>query len=152
MPDLVLFQPDIPQNTGTILRMGACLGLAVHLIEPAGFALSDRNLRRAGMDYLDRAILTRHLSWDAFETWRGTTGRRLLLLSTHGKTLFTECSFRANDLLMLGRESAGAPPEVHERADATLRIPMAEGSRSLNIALAAAMVTGEALRQTASFP
>ncbi|WP_319775415.1 tRNA (cytidine(34)-2'-O)-methyltransferase [Breoghania sp.] len=152
MPDIALYQPDIPQNTGTILRMAACLGLSVHLIEPAGFALSDRNLRRAGLDYLDQAAMQRHLDWAAFESWRKAEGRRLLLLTTAAATAYTDFAFESSDILLMGRESAGAPPEVHEAADARLIIPMRPPARSLNIALAAAMVTGEALRQTAQFP
>lgn len=152
MPDLALYQPDIPQNTGTILRMAACLGISVHLIEPAGFALSDRNLKRAGMDYLDRAALVRHMDWDAFNAWRCDEGRRLLLLTTKSSTAYTDYSFESSDILLLGRESAGVPEEVHAAVDARLTIPMVEDIRSLNIALSAAMVTGEALRQTASFP
>lgn len=152
MPDIALYQPDIPQNTGTILRMAACLGISVHLIEPAGFALSDRNLKRAGMDYLDRASLVRHIDWAVFETWRKDAGRRLLLLTTKGSSAYTDFSFERDDIVLLGRESAGVPDEVHAAVDARLTIPMVEGVRSLNIALSAAMVTGEALRQTASFP
>lgn len=152
MPDIALYQPDIPQNTGTILRMAACLGISVHLIEPAGFALSDRNLKRAGMDYLDRVALVRHMDWDSFNTWRRDEGRRLALLTTKGATAYTDYSFESSDILLLGRESAGVPEDVHTAVDARLTIPMVEGTRSLNIALSAAMVTGEALRQTASFP
>ncbi len=152
MPDIALYQPDIPQNTGTILRMGACLGLTVHLIEPAGFALSDRNLRRAGLDYLDQAAMQRHLDWNAFEAWRRAEGRRLLLLTTAADRAYADFAFERSDILLLGRESAGAPQDVHDAADARLKIPMKPPARSLNIALAAAMVTGEALRQTAQFP
>lgn len=152
MPDIALYQPDIPQNTGTILRMAACLGLTVHLIEPAGFALSDRNLRRAGLDYLDQAAMRRHLDWNAFEDWRKKEGRRLLLLTTKAQTVYTDFVFQDADILLLGRESAGAPPQVHESADARIRIPMRAETRSLNIALATAMITGEALRQTGRFP
>ncbi|WP_107991941.1 tRNA (cytidine(34)-2'-O)-methyltransferase [Breoghania corrubedonensis] len=152
MPDIALFQPDIPQNTGTILRMAACLGLTVHLIEPAGFALSDRNFRRAGLDYLDQAAMRRHVDWSAFRDWQTKTGRRLLLLTTKADIVYTDFSFREDDILLLGRESAGAPPEVHAGADARLKIAMRPQTRSLNIALAAAMITGEALRQTDQFP
>lgn len=152
MPDLALYQPDIPQNTGTILRMAACLGISVHLIEPAGFALSDKNFKRAGMDYLDRACLVRHIDWAAFETWRREQRRRLVLMTTRGATPYADFAFSADDILLMGRESAGVPEEVHLAADARLVIPMVEGARSLNIALSAAMVAGEALRQTGSFP
>ncbi|AXS41464.1 tRNA (cytidine(34)-2'-O)-methyltransferase [Breoghania sp. L-A4] len=152
MPDIALYQPDIPQNTGTILRMAACLGITVHLIEPAGFALSDRNLKRAGMDYIDRAALVRHVDWAAFEAWRRDAGRRLVLLTTKATQAYAGFGFETSDILLLGRESAGVPQEVHDAADARLTIPMIKGTRSLNIALSAAMVTGEALRQTGSFP
>ncbi|WP_349357843.1 tRNA (cytidine(34)-2'-O)-methyltransferase [Stappia sp.] len=151
MPDLVLYQPDIPQNTGTMLRLGACLGVTVHLIEPAGFPMSDHALRRAGMDYLERAALVRHLGFDAFEDWRRTQGRRLVLLTTRAEKAFSRFSFRADDLLMLGRESVGVPATVHETVDARVTIPMVEGVRSLNVAVSAAMVLGEALRQTGGF-
>lgn len=152
MPDLALYQPDIPQNTGTILRMAACLGISVHLVEPAGFALSDKNFKRAGMDYLDRACLVRHMDWAAFETWRREQRRRLVLMTTRGATPYADFAFSADDILLMGRESAGVPEEVHQAADARLVIPMVEGARSLNIALSAAMVAGEALRQTGCFP
>ncbi|MBD8891361.1 tRNA (cytidine(34)-2'-O)-methyltransferase [Roseibium litorale] len=152
MPDLVLFQPDIPQNTGTILRTAACLGIAVHLIEPAGFPLSDSALKRAGMDYLERAALVRHLTFEAFDEWRNAGQRRLVLLTTKSAEPYADFSFRASDLLLLGRESAGVPDTVHERADTRLTIPMANGMRSLNVAISAAIVLGEALRQTGGFP
>ncbi len=152
MPDLALYQPDIPQNTGTILRLAACLGVSVHLIEPAGFPLSDHALKRAGMDYLERATMLRHIGWSAFEAWRAQCGRRLILLTTRGCIRYTDFVFRPDDLLLLGRESAGVPDEVHAAADAALIIPLAQGLRSLNVAVAAGMVLGEALRQTTSFP
>src|SRR5690606_2186019 len=152
MPDLALYQPDIPQNTGTILRLAACLGVSVHLIEPAGFPLSDHALKRAGMDYLERATMLRHISWSAFEAWREQCGRRLILLSTRGSVRYIDFEFRSDDLLLLGRESAGVPDEVHAAADAARPLPLAEGLRSLNVAVAAGMVLGEALRQTTSFP
>ena len=146
---LALFEPDIPQNTGAVLRLAACLGLGVDLIEPAGFILSDRRLHRAGMDYLDLVPLTRHSSWDAF--YRTRSGR-LVLLTTRAEARFTEFVFAPTDILLLGRESAGVPDFVHERADARIRVPMVPEARSLNVALAAAMVLSEALRQTMSFP
>ncbi|MCA1242315.1 tRNA (cytidine(34)-2'-O)-methyltransferase [Stappia stellulata] len=152
MPDLALYQPDIPQNTGTILRLAACMDVKVHLIEPAGFPLSDHALRRAGMDYLERAPLVRHLSFDAFETWRAENARRLVLMSTAAAIAYCDFDFAETDVLMLGRESAGVPQAVHERADARLIIPMAPGLRSLNVAVSAAMVLGEGLRQTRGFP
>lgn len=155
---LVLYQPDIPQNTGTLLRLAACLGIGVDLVEPAGFLLSDRQFRRAGLDYAERAVLCRHPSWEAYLTSRVASGSgpgsggRLLLLTTRGELAYPEFAFAADDALLLGRESAGAPEEVHAAADARLRIPMADGCRSLNVAVAAAMVLGEALRQTGGWP
>lgn len=149
---LALFQPDIPQNTGTLLRFAACMGLAVDIIEPCGFVFDDRRLRRAGMDYLDNVALTRHDSWNRFMTDRGKLGGRLVLLTTFGATPYVDYAFDSNDILLLGRESAGVPPEVHEAADARLLIPMVGGVRSLNVAVAGAMVAGEAMRQTGLFP
>ncbi len=146
---LALFEPDIPQNTGAVLRLGACLGLAVDIVEPCGFLLDDKRLRRAGMDYLDRVEMTRHGSWDAY---RRATAGRLVLLTTRGSTRYTDFAFRPDDNILLGRESAGVPEAVHAAADARLRIPMQAGARSINVALAAAMVLSEALRQTDSFP
>lgn len=144
---LALFQPDIPQNCGTMLRLCACLGIGAAIIEPAGFPTTDRNFRRAGMDYLDHVALDRHISWQAFEAWRAGTGRRLLLLSTKADRAYCDFSYLPGDILLVGRELAGVPDAVHEAADARLTIPMAPPLRSLNVAVAAAMVTGEALRQ-----
>ena len=152
MISLALYQPDIPQNTGTILRLGACLGVAVHVIEPAGFDLSDRSLRRAGMDYLAHARLVRHRSWDDFEAPRREMAARLVLLTTRAALPYTDFVFSAEDIILLGRESAGVPDAVHEAADTHLLIPMVAGLRSVNVATAAAMVLGEALRQTNGFP
>ena len=146
---LALYEPDIPQNTGALLRLGACLGLPVDIIEPCGFLLDDKRLRRAGMDYLDRVEMTRHTSWTAYN--RARAGR-LVLLTTKGGTRYTDFAFRRGDNLLLGRESAGVPEEVHAAADAHLVIPLRPEARSLNVALAAAMVLSEALRQTESFP
>ncbi|PDV90427.1 tRNA methyltransferase [Rhizobium sp. H4] len=145
---LALYQPDIAGNTGTILRLAACLGFPVDLIEPAGFDVSDRNLKRSGMDYIAAAALTRHVSWDRFEAWRATTPRRLILASTKAADRYTDFTFRSDDILLLGRESAGVPDHVHERADARILIPMVEGQRSINVAVSAAMIVGEAMRQT----
>lgn len=149
---IALYQPDIPGNTGTILRLAACMGLAVDVIEPAGFDLSDRMLRRAGMDYLEMAALTRHVSWEAFETWRAGGRRRLVLFTTAGAQPYTDFAFKADDILLFGRESGGVPQAVHERADARLLIPMPGGGRSLNVALSAAMAVGEAMRQVGEKP
>ena len=148
---IALYQPDIAGNTGTILRFAACLGLAVDVIEPAGFDLSDRNLKRAGMDYLESAALTRHVSFERFEAWRRESGRRLVLASTKAATRYTDFAFRPDDILLFGRESAGVPDAVHELADGRVLIPMQEGRRSINVALSAAMIAGEALRQTGGF-
>jgi len=144
---IALYQPDIAGNTGTILRFAACTGLAVDVIEPAGFDLSDRNLRRAGMDYLEMAALTRHVDWPRFEAWRRSEGRRLLLLSTKAAVPYTDFAFAQGDVILFGRESAGVPNTVHDAADTRLLIPMQAGARSLNVALSVAMVAGEALRQ-----
>jgi tRNA (cytidine/uridine-2'-O-)-methyltransferase len=144
---IALYQPDIAGNTGTILRFAACLDIGVDIIEPAGFPLSDRALKRAGMDYLEMASLTRHADWHAFEEWRKTHARRLVLLTTKAATAYTDFAFAAGDILLFGRESAGVTEEVHQAADARLIIPMRPGARSINVALSAAMVAGEALRQ-----
>ncbi|CAI2933570.1 tRNA (cytidine(34)-2'-O)-methyltransferase [Aminobacter niigataensis] len=144
---IALYQPDIAGNTGTILRMAACLGLAIDLIEPAGFDISDRALKRAGMDYLEMAALTRHVDFDRFEDWRQDEGRRLVLMSTKAALPYTDFRFQAGDVVMLGRESAGVPDHVHDLAFERLLIPMPGGGRSLNVALSSAMVAGEALRQ-----
>ena len=153
---LALYQPDIPQNAGTLLRLGACLNVPVDIIEPCGFVLGDRAFRRAGMDYLDRAAMVRHRSWAGFlaamESAADGPVRRLVLLTTSGAVPYTEFRFGPSDTLLLGRESAGVPGEVHQRADARIAIPMAEGARSLNVAVAGAMVLGEALRQRGGFP
>lgn len=149
---LALYQPDIPHNTGTLLRLGACLGVAVDVIGPAGFDLSERSLKRSGLDYLDDVVLHRHVSFAAFDDWRRGEGLRLVLLSTAAKQAFTELSYRTDDILLLGRESAGVPDCVREIADEAVLIPMRAGLRSINVALSGAMVLGEALRQTAGFP
>lgn len=148
---IALYQPDIPGNTGTILRLAACLGLSVDVIEPAGFDLSDRNLKRAGMDYIASVALTRHINWERFEAWRAPTGRRLVLASTKAAEPYTRFQFRPDDILLFGRESAGVPDHVHDRAEGRILIPMAEGQRSLNVAISAAMIAGEAIRQVQLF-
>jgi tRNA (cytidine/uridine-2'-O-)-methyltransferase len=144
---IALFEPDIPQNTGTILRLAACLGVEAHIIEPAGFPTSDRAFRRAGMDYLDQVKIVRHASWEAFEAWR-RGGVRLILFTTRARRSYLEHAFRRGDVLLFGRETSGVPEKVHAAADTRLVIPMREGLRSLNVAMAAAMVVGEAMRQT----
>jgi tRNA (cytidine/uridine-2'-O-)-methyltransferase len=144
---IALYQPDIPQNTGTILRLCACLGIEAHIIQPAGFPTSDRAFRRAGMDYLDAVELVRHSSWQAFEVWRREQRHRLVLFSTGATLSYLDHHYGDDDVLLFGRESAGVPSEVHEAADARLLVPMRPGLRSLNVAVAAAMAAGEALRQ-----
>lgn len=149
---LALYQPDIPQNTGTILRLSACLNIPVDIIEPTGFAMTKKALRRAGMDYLDLADITAHRSFEHFLENSQHSQSRLILLTTQAEERFTDFTFHDHDVLMLGRESAGVPPDVHEKVDARICIPMRQRARSLNIAVAAAMVLGEALRQTHQFP
>jgi tRNA (cytidine/uridine-2'-O-)-methyltransferase len=144
---LVIFQPDIPQNTGTMLRLAACFGLAVDLIEPCGFIFDDRRLRRAGMDYLDGVDLVRHSSWDAYQAWRSQHPSRLVLLTTKAPDRYGDVAFHESDSLLVGRESSGVPDTVHAAADLRVTIPLRPGFRSLNVALAAAMVLGEAQRQ-----
>ena len=149
---LALFQPDIPQNTGTMIRMAACLGIAVDIVEPAAFDVSDRHFRRSGMDYLERAAVRRHDSFSAFDGWRRAEGHRLVLAETDGEVALPDFAFQAGDIVLVGRESAGVTAEARTAVEASLRIPMRSGLRSLNVALAAAMVMGEALRQTGGFP
>jgi tRNA (cytidine/uridine-2'-O-)-methyltransferase len=144
---LVLFQPDIPGNTGTILRLAACLNLTVDIIQPAGFRLDDKSLRRAGMDYLERATMQLHDDWTAFENWRRAEQRRLVVLTTAAEQSYTDFAYGDGDCLLFGRESAGVPDFVHEAADERLTIKMAQTGRSLNVAISAAMVAGEAVRQ-----
>ncbi len=148
---LALFEPDIPQNTGTILRLAACFGIGVDIIEPCGFVFSDRRLKRAGMDYIEQVELRRHESWAKFFE-DNNNNERIVLLTTKGETSHTDFKFQATDILLLGRESAGVPVDVHQVVDAEIRVPMMPETRSLNIAVSAAMVLGEALRQTDGFP
>lgn len=144
---LALYQPDIAQNAASLIRLAACLGVGVDIIEPCGFLFSDRGFKRAGMDYLELAAATRHASWEAFRP-----EGRLVLLTTKASECYAGFAFRPDDVLLVGRESAGVPDEVHAAAAARLRIPMRQGLRSINVAQAAAMVLGEALRQTGGFP
>ena len=148
---LALYQPDIPQNSGALMRLAACLGVPLDLIEPTGFLLGDRRLKRVGMDYLEALEMTRHRSWEAFLAQRRPQDR-LILLTTKGRVPYHRFVFERGDILLLGRESAGVPEEVHRAADARLRVPMRESARSLNVAIAAAVVLGEALRQTGLLP
>ena len=149
---IALYEPDIPQNTGTVLRLTACLGIEAHIIEPTGFPSSDRAFRRAGMDYLDHVALTRHMSWTAFEDWRRAERARLVLFTTTAEHSYLDYAFETGDVLLFGRELSGVPAAVHEAADARLKIPMRTGLRSLNVAMAAALAAGEALRQTGGLP
>lgn len=146
---IALFEPDIAANTGTIIRLGACMGVAIDIIEPCGFPFGDASLKRAGLDYLPRASLDRHASWDAF---RGKLQGRLIVATTKAQTAYTDFAFEPGDTLLFGRESAGVTDEVVKAARGLVRIPMAERIRSLNVAVTAGMILGEALRQTAGFP
>ncbi len=148
---IALYEPDIPQNTGTILRLCACLGLPVAIIEPAGFPVTDRAFRRAGMDYLDQVALMRYGSFAEFENWRRRQGFKLVLFTTGAERSYLDHAFTDDQVLLFGRESAGVPEAVHKSAHARLRIPMREGMRSLNVAMAVAMAAGEALRQIGAF-
>lgn len=148
---IALYQPDIPQNTGTILRLAACLDVAVDIVEPAGFDLSSRALKRAALDYGELAEIVRHGSFAVFRRAVADGGARLVLLTTHGDAPLDAVRFEPKDVLLAGRESAGVPAEVHDAADLRLRIPMRRGLRSLNVAVALAMVLGEGLRQTGGF-
>jgi tRNA (cytidine/uridine-2'-O-)-methyltransferase len=149
---IALYQPDIPQNAGTILRLCACFGIEAHIIEPSGFPTTDRAFRRAGMDYLDAVEIVHHRSWHDFAIWRSREGHRLILFTTAATASYLDYRYRPDDILLFGRESAGVPGEIHDAADARLRIPIREGLRSLNVAIAAALATGEALRQTRGMP
>jgi tRNA (cytidine/uridine-2'-O-)-methyltransferase len=149
---IALYEPDIPQNTGTILRLGARLGVPLHIVGPAAVAASERHFRRAGLADHDHVSLVNHASFATFEDWRRKEGRRLILLSTKGDTAHVDFAFRPGDVLLCGRESAGVPEQVHAAADARLRVLMRPGLRSLNVAVAISIVLGEALRQTGGFP
>lgn len=149
---LVLFQPEIPENAGTLLRLSACLGIEVDMIEPFGFLFSERRLKRAGMDYIHEVSLTQHVSWESYASSSERQQRRLILLSSEGKNPYFQFSFQSTDALMVGRESTGVPQEVKDSCDAIISIPMRPCMRSLNVAVAASIVLGEALRQTNQFP
>jgi tRNA (cytidine/uridine-2'-O-)-methyltransferase len=148
---LALYEPDIAANAGAMMRTCACLGVDAAIIEPAGFLISDRRFRRSGMDYLDALVIARHDSFERFETWRAASGRRLVLLTTKGDSQLWDFAFRPGDILMVGRESAGAPDAVAALADARVRIPIRPSLRSLNVGIAAALALGEALRQLRTF-
>jgi tRNA (cytidine/uridine-2'-O-)-methyltransferase len=148
---IALYQPDIPGNTGTIIRTVACLGLSVDIIEPAGFDLSDRALKRSGMDYVEQTTVQRHLNWDAFNNWRVEAGRRLILATTKAVVPYTMFQFSNDDILLFGSESSGVPEVVHDGVNARILVPMIEGRRSLNLAVSVGIIAGEALRQVALF-
>jgi tRNA (cytidine/uridine-2'-O-)-methyltransferase len=152
IPRLALYQPDIPQNAGTLIRLSACLGFGLDVIEPCGFLWDDKRMRRAGMDYVEQAQVARHVSWAAFLSYMQEEGRRLVLLTTAGGEDFSRFSFSGQDVIMVGRESVGVPAIVAEAARHRVRIPMRAGVRSLNVALAATLAMGEALRQVGAFP
>ncbi|KRA50367.1 tRNA (cytidine(34)-2'-O)-methyltransferase [Devosia sp. Root635] len=149
--DLALYQPDIANNTGTLIRLGACLGVTIHLIHPTGFPFSPKALARAGLDYVDHAMVQEHVSWSAFDAWRHAENRRLVLLTTKAECSSYAVDYRDSDILMVGRESAGVPEAVADACDLLVRIPMREAMRSINVALAATLVLGEARRQTGGF-
>jgi tRNA (cytidine/uridine-2'-O-)-methyltransferase len=146
---IALYQPEIPQNTGTLMRLCACMGICLDIIHPCGFIWNDRHLRRAGMDYTDIAVVRHHTSWEAFQAWGSTQeNHRLVLLDTKGEIPYTDFAFQTNDILVAGQESAGVPDAIFQAIPHRLAIPMAENCRSLNLAIATAMVLGEGLRQT----
>ncbi len=145
---LVAYQPDMAQNLGSLIRLAACMDVPLHIIEPCGFPLDDKRMRRVAMDYFDAARIIRHTSWQAFEEYRKNLGHRLLLLSTKASCDYTSYAYQTGDMLLVGRESAGVPDEVVDASDGRLKIRMNPSVRSLNVALAASMVLGEALRQT----
>lgn len=149
---VALYEPDIPQNTGTIMRLAACTGVAVHIVGPAAFPANERAFRRAGLDYLDHVKIVDHVSFRHFDEWRRAEDRRLVLLTTKAELTHLDFQYRDSDVLLCGRESAGVPDAVHQAADARIRIPIREDLRSLNVAVSLAMVLGEALRQTGGFP
>lgn len=149
--DLALYQPDIAHNTGTLIRLGACIGTPIHVIHPTGFIFSSKTLRRAGLDYLDEANVVEHVSFSAFDAWRRAAARRLILLTTKASQSAYAAEYHADDIIMVGRESAGVPDEVAEVCDLRVRIPMRLGLRSINVALAATLIVGEAKRQTDGF-
>ena len=144
---IALFEPDIPQNTGNILRLGACLGIEVDIIEPTGYVFDDKKFKRSSMDYIDHIQYKRHLDWDAFYYWRMENNYRLILLTTKSKKKYFDYKFKDNDILLFGRESAGVPIKVHECVDEQLTIPMVKGLRSINVSSAVALIAGEACRQ-----
>jgi tRNA (cytidine/uridine-2'-O-)-methyltransferase len=150
--DIALYQPDQPPNTGTLLRLGACMGVPVHIIEPCGFPFSPKAIKRYAMDYADHVEMRHHLDWASFQNWHQISRRRLVLLTTQSSTVYSDFTFRSDDILMVGSESAGVPADVHTYSDKRVTVPMKAEVRSLNIAVALSMVLGEGLRQTNMFP
>ncbi len=149
---IALYMPDIPQNTGTIMRMAACMGLRVHIIEPTGFRMDAKGLKRSGMDYLAKTVMQRHESFEAFNIWRLAEKKRLILLTTKASEPYCDVEFSENDVFLFGRESVGVPQDVHDIADKRIIVPMNKDTRSLNLAMTTAFVMGEYLRQMNSFP
>lgn len=148
--DIALYQPEIPQNTGTIMRICACFGSPLHIIHPSGFVLNDRNLRRAGMDYISLSHLTQHVSWSHF--LESLQKKRVILVTPHTSILYTDFEFHEDDILLFGSESSGVPPTTHAQIDHKVKIPMVPECRSFNLAVSVGIVLSEALRQTHRFP
>ena len=148
---IALFQPDIPQNTGNIFRLGACLGIEIDIIEPTGYIFDDKRFKRSSMDYIKYINYQRHLDWDTFFAWAKKNNYRIILLTTKSTKKYTEYSYKKNDILLFGRESAGVPEFVHEKVDEKLTIPMINGVRSINVSSSVAMIVGEACRQLELF-
>ena len=144
---IALFEPDIPQNTGNIFRLGACLGIEVDIIEPTGYVFDDKRFKRSSMDYIEHIKYKRHLDWNEFYEWSKKNNFRLILLTTKSKKKYTEYQFQDNDILLFGRESAGVPKDVHDIVNEQLTIPMKKNMRSINVSSSVALVTGEACRQ-----
>ena len=147
---IALFEPDIPQNAGNIFRLGACLGVSIDIIEPAGFVIDDKRLKRASMDYYDYLDLTKHLSWEKFYEWSKKNSYQLILLTTKSQKSYYDYKFQPKDIILFGRESAGVPDYVHEAVDERLTIPMIKGPRSINLSSSVSMVAGEMIRQLKS--
>ena len=147
---IALFEPDIPQNAGNIFRLGACLGIPIDIIEPTGFVIDDKRLKRASMDYYDYLDLTKHVSWEKFYEWSKKNSYQLILLTTKSQKSYYDYKFQAKDIILFGRESAGVPDYVHEAVDERLTIPMIKGPRSINLSSSVSMVAGEMIRQLKS--
>jgi tRNA (cytidine/uridine-2'-O-)-methyltransferase len=144
---IALFEPDIPQNTGNIFRLGGCLGIPIDIIEPTGYLFDDKRFQRSSMDYIKHTEYKRHLDWESFYKWSKENNYRLILLTTKSQNKYINYKFQSNDILLFGRESAGVTPSVHESVNEQLTIPMVKGLRSINVSSAVALVVGEACRQ-----